>query len=63
MVGGELRTTVIAAENVSRSAAVVPMWSYLNHVQFLRNSWRGRALIVQFTQPEIRFSVAYKETS
>src|SRR6187401_2680793 len=48
----ELRRT-IAAETVTRSAAAVPLWRYLNPVHLLRTTWRGRALIIQFTRRDI----------
>jgi lipopolysaccharide transport system permease protein len=48
-----LRTTVAAPETVTRSAAAVPFWRYLNPVHLLRTTWRGRALIIQFTRRDI----------
>ena len=38
---------------VTRSAAVVPFWSYLDPIALVRHLWRGRALIRQFTRREI----------
>jgi len=44
---------VEGATDAVRSAAVVPYWRYLNPIAFVRNLWRGRALIGQFTRREI----------
>ena len=38
---------------VTRSAAVVPFWSYLDPIALVRHLWRGRALIRHFTRREI----------
>jgi homopolymeric O-antigen transport system permease protein len=49
----KISSVVPTPRRVTHSAAAVPFWRYLDPIAFVRNLWRGRALIRQFTRREI----------
>jgi lipopolysaccharide transport system permease protein len=49
----KISNAVPTPSRITHSAASVPFWRYLDPIAFVRNLWRGRALIRQFTRREI----------